>query len=155
MKENHEIMSDEELKQFFLNEAMLLCHSARLESGECEKLWILHNRLKRMNKLLGYLHHQDLGMNLLELQEVYGFYFVEKEGMRKKKHQMNEHLCAYSQFMTRLMKFSDIIACYCTYNVRHLRSLDRVIHVYFPEQFEEKLQAEMKQQELNRVAVEK
>ena len=70
MEEDHEIMSDEELKQFFLNEAMLLCHSARLESGECEKLWILHNRLKRMNKLLGYLHHQDLGMNLLELQEV-------------------------------------------------------------------------------------
>ena len=29
MEEDHEIMSDEELKQFFLNEAMLLCPSAR------------------------------------------------------------------------------------------------------------------------------
>ena len=69
MKEDHEVINDEELKRFFLNEALLLCPSARLETEECEKLWILRSRLKRMNKLLGMLHNQKTDEYLAEIQE--------------------------------------------------------------------------------------
>lgn len=154
MKEDHEILNDEELKQFFLNEAILLCPSARSESGECEKLWILHNRLKRLNKFLGTLSNQDLETNLAEMQEAFGFYFVEKDESRKKKHRMNSHLGAYCQFVNRLAKFSDLIAHYHMYNVRHLKALHRVMNVYFPEEFREKQQEEMKQLEMNRAEIE-
>lgn len=47
MTEHHEIINDGELKQFFLNEAILLCPSARLETTEMEKLLILYATLKR------------------------------------------------------------------------------------------------------------
>ena len=48
MKENHDIIH-EELKKFFLNEALTLCPSARIDIPEREKLWMLHTHLKRIN----------------------------------------------------------------------------------------------------------
>ena len=41
MKKESEIIDDEELKRFFLNEAMLLCPSALGDVLESEKLEIL------------------------------------------------------------------------------------------------------------------
>ena len=155
MKEDQELIGDEELKRFFLNEALLLCPSARLEADECEKLWILRTRLKRINKLLGLLQSQDLEANLVEMQEAFGFYFVEKDTSKKKKLKMNDHLTAHVQFINRLTKSSDLIAHYLLYNVRCLKSLCRVMNTCFPEVYREKLQDESKQQELNHVEAEK
>ena len=46
MKKESEIIDDEELKRFFLNEAMLLCPSALGDVLEREKLQILYNVAK-------------------------------------------------------------------------------------------------------------
>lgn len=146
MKEDYEIIDDEELKRFFLNEALLLCPSARLESDECEKLWILRARLKRMGKLLWMLHNQKLDEYLVEIQEAFGFYLVEKIESKKKKLRMNEHLGACCQFVYRLTRSSDLISHYCLYNVRHLRALERVMNSYFPDDFREKQEEEIRQQ---------
>lgn len=154
MKEDHEVINDEELKRFFLNEALLLCPSARLESGECEKLWILRSRLKRMDKLLGLLHNQPLEVNFVEMQEVFGFFFVEKTIAKKRKHLMNEHLSGFGQFASQLTRYSDLIAHYCLYSARHLRALERVMSIYFPEEYRVKQKEEIKQQKVNVVTVE-
>lgn len=117
MKEDHEIISDEELKRFFLNEALLLCPSTRADLTESEKLWMLHVRLRKMNKLTGMLCNQDLGEYMLEMQEVLGFYLVEKNESKKKKFRMNEHLNSFNQFAIRLTRFSDTLGhCYLFYN---------------------------------------
>ena len=47
MKEDHELIDDEELKEFFLTEAKLLCPSVEKEESECEKLQILYNKIGR------------------------------------------------------------------------------------------------------------
>ena len=60
MKEDHEIMSDEELKQFFLNETMLLCLSAQGDVSECEKLQILYSVQQKIVKLLAVLNHCNM-----------------------------------------------------------------------------------------------
>lgn len=146
MKEDHEIISDEELKRFFLNEALLLCPSTRADLTESEKLWMLHVRLKKMNKLTGMLCNQDLGEYMLEMQEVLGFYLVEKNESKKKKFRMNEHLNSFNQFAIRLTRFSDTLGhCYLFYN-RHLRTLERVIKLYFPGEFKKKQEEEVARQ---------
>ena len=64
MKKESEIIDDEELKRFFLNEAMLLCPSALGDVLEREKLQILYNTLQKIVKLLGVLNHCNLEMHL-------------------------------------------------------------------------------------------
>ena len=146
MKEDHEIINDEELKRFFLNEALLLCPSTRADLTESEKLWMLHVRLRKMNKLTVMLCNQDLGEYMLEMQEVLGFYLVEKNESKKKKFRMNEHLNRFNQFAIRLTRFSDTLGhCYLFYN-RHLRTLERVIKLYFPGEFKKKQEEEVARQ---------
>ena len=61
MKENQELIDNEELKRFLLREAIILCPSIKEETSEGEKLQMLYRTQKRMNKLLSLLYHCDLG----------------------------------------------------------------------------------------------
>ena len=109
MKENQELIDNEELKRFLLREAIILCPSIKEETSEGEKLQMLYRTQKRMNKLLSLLNHCDLGMHYVELYEVFEFYFVEKEGEKRKKHRMSVRLDSYSQFICQLMGMKDLI----------------------------------------------
>ena len=124
MKENQELIDNEELKRFLLREAIILCPSIKEETSEGEKLQMLYRTQKRMNKLLSLLYHCDLGMHYVELYEVFGFYFVEKEGEKRKKHRMSVRLDSYSQFICQLMGI---------YNRQYLRVLEKVMNFYYPE----------------------
>ena len=84
MKEDHELIDDEELKEFFLTEAKLLCPSVEKEESECEKLQILYNTQQKIVKLLSVMNHCNFEMHYVEIYHVFGFYFTEKEGEKKK-----------------------------------------------------------------------
>lgn len=84
---------------------------------------------ERMNKLLGMLH-QNSEVNLVKIQEAFGYHFVEKNESKKKKLLPNEHLITHSQFINRMTKFSDMIAHYYLYNVQHLKALHRVMNLF-------------------------
>ena len=141
MKENHEIMSDEELKQFFLNEAMLLCPSESGDVSEYEKLQNLYNTQKNIIRLLRVLNHCNMEMHYVEVYHVYGFYFTEKEGEKRKKRKMSERLEHYGQFMYQLTKMKCIIGHYYAYSLQHLRSIERIIELYFPGTLQNKMKA--------------
>ena len=70
---------------------------------------------------------------------MYGFYFTEKEGEKRKKRKMSERLEDYGQFMYRLARMKRIIAHYYAYSLRHLRSIERIIELYFPGELKNKL----------------
>ena len=70
MKEDHEILSNEELKQFFLNEAMLISPSAQEDVSEYEKLQILYNTQQQIVKLLCVLNHCNMEMHYVEVYHV-------------------------------------------------------------------------------------
>ena len=135
MTEHHEIINDGELKQFFLNEAILLCPSARLETTEMEKLLILYATLKRMTKLMGLLSHCSLEMHSAEVCQVFGYYFVEKEGEKKKKHQMSVRLNDHNRFLIQLTKLKDLNTHFYFYYSYHLKALERVLKNSFPDDF--------------------
>ena len=137
MKKDHEIMSDEELKKFFLNEAMLLCSATRFEESEIEKLHILFGSLRKINKLLGTLCYSNMEVHYMEVLNVFGFYFTEKEGERKVKHRMNTHLSAYSQFIFQLTKFKELTTHYYYYTNSHLKALAHVMQICYPNDFKE------------------
>lgn len=135
MTEHHEIIDDEELKQFFLNEAILLCPAARLETTEKGKLLILYSTLKRMTKLMGLLCHCSIEMHNSEVCEVFGYYFVEKEGEKKKKHRMSARLNDYNRFLIQLTKLKDLNTHFYFYYIYHLKALGRVLRNSFPDDF--------------------
>ena len=139
MKEDHEILSDEELKQFFLNEAMLLCPSEAEDVSEHEKLQILYNTQKNIIRLLCVLNHCNFEMHYVEIYHVFGYYFMEKEGEKRKKRAMSERLEDYGQFMYRLTRIKRIIGHYYAYSLRHLRSIERIIELYFPGELQNKM----------------
>lgn len=84
MKKESEIIDDEELKRFFLNEAMLLCPSALGDVLEREKLQILYNTLQKIVKLLGVLNHCNLEMHYVEIYMYSGSILQKKTGKREK-----------------------------------------------------------------------
>ena len=84
MKKESEIIDDEELKRFFLNEAMLLCPSALGDVLEREKLQILYNTLQKIVKLLGVLNHCNLEMHYVEYIMYSGSILQKKTGKREK-----------------------------------------------------------------------
>ena len=149
MKEDHEIISDEELKRFFLNEALLLCPSAREDGSECEKLQILYSTQQKMVKLLSVLNHCQMEMHYVEVYHVYGFYFTEKEGEKRKKRKMSERLEDYGQFMYQLTKMKYMIGHYYAYSLRHLRSMERIIELYFPGELKNKMKQIPGEQKMN------
>ena len=141
MKEDHEVLSDEELKQFFLNEAMLLCPSESGDVSEYEKLQNLYNTQKNIIRLLRVLNHCNMEMHYVEVYHVYGYYFMEKEGEKRKKRKMSERLEHYGQFMYQLTKMKCIIGHYYAYSLQHLRSIERIIELYFPGTLQNKMKA--------------
>ena len=134
MKENHDIIH-EELKKFFLNEALTLCPSARIDIPEREKLWMLHTHLKRINKLMSTLHNQDFSGYMTEMREALSYYLVPNNETKKKKLRQNEHSIDFNQFAIRLPQLSDTIEHYYLYINHRLKILERVIKLYFPENF--------------------
>lgn len=139
MKEDHELIDDEELKEFFLTEAKLLCPSVEKEESECEKLQILYNTQQKIVKLLSVMNHCNFEMHYVEIYHVFGFYFTEKEGEKKKKRKMSERLESYGQFMYRLLRMKALIAHYYAYSLRHLRSMERIMELYFPGELRNKI----------------
>ena len=134
MKENHDIIH-EELKKFFLNEALTLCPSARTDIPESEKLWMLHVHLKEINKLMSKLHNQDFSGYMTEMQETLSYYLVPNNKTKKKELRPNEHLTDFNQFAIRLPQLSDTIEQYYLYINYRLKILERVLKLYFPENF--------------------
>ena len=134
MKKNHDIIH-EELKNFFLNEALTLCPSARTDIPESEKLWMLHVHLKEINKLMSKLHNQDFSGYMTEMQETLSYYLVPNNKTKKKELRQNEHLTDFNQFAIRLPQLSDTIEHYYQYINYRLKILERVLKLYFPENF--------------------
>jgi len=132
MKENQELNDNEELKKFLLREAIILCPSIKEETSEGEKLQMLYRTQKRMNKLLSLLYHCDFGMHYVEIYHVFGFYFTEKDGEKRKKRKMSERLEDYGQFMYHLVRMKSVIAHYYAYSLQHLRSLEHTMELYYP-----------------------
>lgn len=78
-------------------------------------------------------------MHYVEVYHVYGFYFTEKEGEKRKKRKMSERLEDYGQFMYQLTRMRSLIAHYYAYSLRHLRSIERIIELYFPGELKYKM----------------
>lgn len=136
MTDFHDHIDIEELKRFFLNEALLLCPPAQLETAESKQLQVLYTTLKRMTKLMGLLCHCSLETHQVEVSRVFGFYFVEKEGEKKKKHLMSERLNDYSRFLMQLNKIKDLNTHFYYYYVGHLKALERVMKSCYPDDFQ-------------------
>ena len=135
MTDFHDNIDIEELKKFFLNEALLLCPSVSLEESERQKLRILFNTLKKLNKLLEALCDSNVEMHYMEVLHVFGFYLTEKEGEGKIKHRMSANLNTYGQFMFQLVKLNELTASYYFYNTCHLNALVHVMQTCYPNDF--------------------
>ena len=97
MKEPQEFIPDEDLQRFFLTGTLFLNLSEELEQQEYNRLRMLYKLHKSVHDLLFHLYQCNLNTHCLDVCEVFGFYFVEKEGAKKKKHHMSARL--YTTFV--------------------------------------------------------
>ena len=131
MKEPQEFIPDEDLKRFFLTEPLFLYLSEKVELQEYDRLRVLYKLHKDVHDLLFHLYQCNLNTHYLEVCEVFGFYFVEKEGEKKKKHHMSARLYAYTRFIQQIMKSKSMIADYLLYSAGQLDELERVASIYY------------------------
>ena len=127
MKEPQEFVPDEDLKRFFLTETLFFNLSEKLEQQEYNRLRMLYKLHKNVHDLLFHLYQGNLNTHYLEV-EVFGFYFVEKEG--EKKHHMSARLYACTRFIQQIMKSKSMITDYL-YSAGQLDELERVASIYY------------------------
>ncbi|OKZ21370.1 MAG: hypothetical protein BHV81_00320 [Butyricimonas synergistica] len=108
MKEPQEFIPDEDLKSFFLAGTLFLDLSEKLEQQEYNRLRVLYKLHKNVHDLLFQFYQCNLNMRCLDVCEVFGFYFVEKEGEKKKKHHMSARLYACTRFIQQIIKYCDL-----------------------------------------------
>jgi len=106
MKEPQEFIPDEDLKSFFLTGTLFLNLSEELEQQEYNRLRMLYKLHKSVHDLLFHLYQCNLNMHCLDVCDVFGFYFVEKEG--EKKHYMSVRLYACTRFIQQIIKYCDL-----------------------------------------------
>lgn len=134
MTEHHEIITMEN-KTILLERGDSALSFGSFGNNGDEKLLILYATLKRMTKLMGLLSHCSLEMHSAEVCQVFGYYFVEKEGEKKKKHQMSVRLNDYNRFLIQLTKLKDLNTHFYFYYSYHLKALERVLKNTFPDDF--------------------
>lgn len=134
MTEYNEIMDDEELKRFFLTEIELLVPAVRYETSESTKLRLLHAMLGRMTRLLHVLSRCKLTTHYWDVSHVFGFYLIEKEGESRKKHIMSVRLHEYGTFLYHLRELSEVNLSYYNYYVNRLKSLEKILEKYYPDE---------------------
>ena len=127
MKEPQEFVPDEDLKRFFLTETLFFNLSEKLEQQEYNRLRMLYKLHKNVHDLLFHLYQCNFNTHYLEV-EVFGFYFVEKEG--EKKHHMSARLYACTRFIQQIMKSKSMITDYL-YSAGQLDELERVASIYY------------------------
>ena len=127
MKEPQEFVPDEDLKRFFLTETLFFNLSEKLEQQEYNRLRMLYKLHKNVHDLLFHLYQCNLNTHYLEV-EVFGLYFVEKEG--EKKHHMSARLFACTRFIQQIMKSKSMITDYL-YSAGQLDELERVASIYY------------------------
>ena len=128
MKEPQEFVPDEDLKRFFLTETLFFNLSEKLEQQEYNRLRMLYKVHKNVHDLLFHLYQCNLNTHYLEV-EVFGFYFVEKEG--EKKHHMSARLYACTRFIQQIMKSKSMITDYLLYSAGQLDELERIASIYY------------------------
>ena len=89
---------------------------------------MLYKLHKNVHDLLFHLYQCNLNTHYLEVCEVFGFYFVEKEG--EKKHHMSACLYACTRFIQQIMKSKSMITDYL-YSAGQLDELERVASIYY------------------------
>ena len=131
MKEPQEFIPDEDLKSFFLAGTLFLDLSEKLEQQEYNRLRVLYKLHKNVHDLLFQFYQCNLNMRCLDVCEVFGFYFVEKEGEKKKKHHMSARLYNYIRFVQQIMKSKSMITDYLLYSAGQLDELERIASIYY------------------------
>lgn len=125
-------LADARLKQFFLEEARLLCPASNTNCSEYSKLYALYKRLKRTVKLFNLLYDHNWGEIFPDIQRAFGFYLLEGYASKKERLRIIDLLAKEIGFVTQAAQFNDFITILHQFYVNQLEDMERMLKEYYP-----------------------
>lgn len=114
-------------REFFLQQALLMCPTASMEAGEAGKLKILHHRIKRVINCLSVLNNYDWSMDIPQMQLASGYYMTNSLIPKKERLRFSQSLSSYTEFNLDMAKNHDLIASLLSYYSRLQKQLQLLI----------------------------
>ena len=126
-------ISDQELKEFYLKEALLLSPQAcTTKRTEFEILNILYKEIKKILSFLSQASNYPWDKSMLNLHTVCAPYLVQDAISAKERLQVSTELTTHLRFLTSLMANRNIVGELFTLYNRHYANVGRLIQS-FPE----------------------
>lgn len=124
--------ADARLKQFFLEEARMLCPATHVNCSEYSKMYALYKRLKRMVRLFNLLYEHNWGEFFPDAQRAFGFYLLEGYASKKERLRIVELMAKETGFVTQTAQFNDFITILQQFYAQQLSDMERMLKEYYP-----------------------
>ena len=127
--------NNENLKQFYLQLALMLCPSVTPESTENETLRILYTRIKKIRRMLALLDNYPWTDTAPLLTKACGFVLIEPNSMSQKdKRKLNDYLYKRINFITKMAESHDLVLHNRIFFDRIKNNLEQMLNIEPTEQ---------------------
>lgn len=123
--------ADAKLREFFLEEARLLCPATHVHCSEYSKMYALYKRLKRIVRLFTLLYDHNWGAFFPDMQKAFGFYLIEGHASKKERLRIVEELADEISFVTQAAQFNDFITILLEHYRKQLSDIERLLKLYY------------------------
>lgn len=124
--------ADARLKQFFLEEARMLCPATNIHCSEYSKMYALSKRLGRMVQLFTLLYEHNWGEIYPDVQKAFGLYVIEGYASKKERMRYIEQLAKEVSFITQAAQLNDFMGILLQHYRKQLSDLEYILKLYYP-----------------------
>lgn len=123
--------ADAKRKQFFLEEAKMLCPAAN-NCSEYSKMYALSKKLRRMVKLFTLLYEHKWGEIYPDVQRAFGLYVIEGYASKKERIRYIEQLAKEVGFITQIAQYNDFMGILKQHYEQQLSDIEFMLKLYYP-----------------------
>lgn len=124
---SHQLLDEQEMKQFYLNEARMMCPTATEDRTEKARLEILQVRIKRLIKMFTDLRNFQWNEGVRQMQIGYGIYMMEHNIASKERRKANDAWAQRLAAIIGMQGYNDLINHMLIHYIRQSKDLDQLL----------------------------
>lgn len=123
-------LNEREMKQFYLNEARMMCPTATEDRTEKARLEILQVRVKRLIKMFTDLRNFQWGEGIRQMQIGYGIYMMEHSVSSKERRNVNDEWARRLASIVGMQGYNDLVNHMLVHYTCQNKDLDKLLTAY-------------------------
>ncbi len=130
-----QVLNEREMRQFYLNEARMMCPTATEARSEKARLEILQVRVRRLIKMFTDLHNFQWNEGVRQMQIGYGIYMMEHSISSKERRNVNDAWAQRLSAIVGMQSYNDLVNHMLMHYTRQGRDLEQLLAAYSADGF--------------------